>query len=114
MNIYKAVKKARKRKRFITRKKYIRTMLANVKIKPTNSTGCCIVFKNNKSLESVRRGLSRKRLDYRGLNKRYHRFNLRDIVHNGIYIVFKAIFHINYSFVAKYSFIHNIIGEETM
>ena len=52
MNIYKAVKKARKRKRFITRKKYIRTMLANVKIKPTNSTGCCIVFKNNRSSTS--------------------------------------------------------------
>ena len=52
MNIYKAVKKARKRKRFITRKKYIRTMLANVKIKPTNSTECCIVFKNNKSSTS--------------------------------------------------------------
>ncbi len=67
-----------------------------------------------KSLESVRRGLSCKRLDYSRLNERYHRFNLSDIVHNGIYIVFKAIFHINYSFVAKHRFIYNIIGEETM
>ena len=49
MNIYKAAKKARKRKRFIARKKYIRTVLAGVKIKPTDSAECCIVFKNNKS-----------------------------------------------------------------
>ena len=48
MNIYKAVKKARKRKRFIARKKYRRTVLAGVKIKPTDSAECCIVFKNNK------------------------------------------------------------------
>lgn len=48
MNIYKVVKKANKRKCFITRKKYIRTIFECVKIKPTNSTGCCIVFKNNK------------------------------------------------------------------
>ena len=48
MNIYKAVKKANKRKCFITRKKYIRTVLAGVKIKPTDSAECCIVFKNNK------------------------------------------------------------------
>ncbi len=48
MNIYKAVKKANKRKCFITRKKYIRTMLASVKIKLTDSAECCIVFKNNK------------------------------------------------------------------
>ena len=124
MNIYKAVNKARKHKRFITRKKYIRTMLASVKIKPTDSAECCIVCRMLysiqeqqvlcKSLESVRRGLSCKRLDYSRLNERYHRFNLSDIVHNGIYIVFKAIFHINYSFVAKHRFIYNIIGEETM
>ena len=74
MNIYKAVKKARKHKRFIARKKYIRTILASVKIKPTNSTECCIVFKNNKPsasrCEPVRRGLSRKRLDYSRLEVR--------------------------------------------
>lgn len=48
MKLYKAIKKAEKHECYITRAKYLNVGINHVRIKPTNSEKCCIVYKDNK------------------------------------------------------------------
>ena len=74
MNIYKAAKKARKRKRFYSTKKIHKNGVSRCKDKTYRQCRMLYSFQEQqalcKSLESVRRGFSRKRLDYSRLEDR--------------------------------------------